>query len=90
MAKELIFTGRIIGAQEALRIGIHFRSTSNFLFTGLVSYVEANAYHKAIALAQEIKSQGPIAIKMAKIAIDSGHETTIEQGLNIEKCMIVF
>uniref|UniRef100_A0A914X9C5 Uncharacterized protein n=1 Tax=Plectus sambesii TaxID=2011161 RepID=A0A914X9C5_9BILA len=77
-AKELIFTGRLINGREAERIGL------------VNNVVEANAagdaaYGYALKLAQEILPQGPIALKMAKLAIYKGFEVDLESGLNIEQ-----
>ena len=69
-AKELIFTARILDGLEAENIG-------------LVNYVveqneEGNmAYNKALELASEMLPQGPIAIAMAKNAINRGIEVTV-------------
>ena len=61
-AKELIFTGRRLSSNQALAIG-------------LVDYaVAGSGYDKAVELAEEILPQGPIALRMAKLAIDKGSE----------------
>jgi enoyl-CoA hydratase/carnithine racemase len=73
-AKELIFTGRFIDAQEALRIG-------------LVDRVVApdDVYAEAFALARTL-AQGPsYALRAAKEAIDRGLEVDLETGLEIER-----
>ncbi|XP_002976279.2 probable enoyl-CoA hydratase 2, mitochondrial isoform X1 [Selaginella moellendorffii] len=73
-AKELIFTGRRIGADEAKSYG-------------LVEYLTAagDAYRKALELAKIISNQGPLAIKMAKVAIDRGSEVDAASGMEIEE-----
>jgi enoyl-CoA hydratase/carnithine racemase len=72
-AKELIFTGRRIGATEALSIG-------------LVN--DVCAPHDLIdacrSMAAEICETGPIAIEQAKYAINYGSETDLATGLAIE------
>ena len=73
-AKELIFTGRFVDAQEALRIG-------------LVDRVVApdDVYTEAFALARQL-AQGPsYALRAAKEAIDRGLEVDLESGLEIER-----
>jgi methylglutaconyl-CoA hydratase len=62
-AKELIFTARILNGEQCEEIG-------------LVNYVvdENQAYKKALEIASEILPQGPIALKMAKNAINRGME----------------
>lgn len=73
IAKELIFTGRRIDAQEALRID-------------LVNHVHPPGalLAAARALAQEIGQSGPIAVEQAKYAINRGLETDLNTGLAIE------
>lgn len=73
-AKELIFTARVVNGTEAEEIG-------------LVNYVvEQNAaYQKALGLASEILPQGPIALKMAKNAINRGIEVDLVSGLKFEE-----
>lgn len=59
-AKELIFTGEILDANKAKEYGIVNHSSND------------SAYEKALELAKSILPQGPIAIRMAKLAIDRG------------------
>lgn len=72
-AKELIFTGRRVGAEEALRIG-------------LVNTVTApeKLMEECLAMAAMICETGPIAIQQAKYAINYGLETDLHTGLAIE------
>ena len=73
-AKELIYTAKIIDANEALKIG-------------LISYVyEAEELlDKAIELANEIKKNAPLAVRYSKAAINTGYETDIDTSMDIEK-----
>ncbi|MDL5141627.1 enoyl-CoA hydratase [Bacillus atrophaeus] len=73
-AKELIYTGRRISAQEAKEIG-------------LIEYVTASAdlLSKAEQLAEFIAANGPIAVRQAKFAINKGLETDLNTGLSIEQ-----
>lgn len=73
IAKELIFTGRRINAQESLRIG---------LVNGV--YPPAELLTAARRLADEIGQSGPIAVEQAKYAINRGLETDMQTGLAIE------
>ncbi|HZV03100.1 MAG TPA: enoyl-CoA hydratase-related protein, partial [Planctomycetota bacterium] len=59
-AKELIFTGRIITADEALAIG---------LVEEVVADGEAKT--RALALAREIARQAPMAVRLAKSALNA-------------------
>uniref|UniRef100_A0A7C4RSF9 Enoyl-CoA hydratase n=1 Tax=Desulfatirhabdium butyrativorans TaxID=340467 RepID=A0A7C4RSF9_9BACT len=72
-AKELIFTGRRIGAAEALAIGL----------ANQVVKPEA-LLDEARKMAAMICETGPIAIEQAKYAINYGMETDLNTGLAIE------
>jgi enoyl-CoA hydratase len=73
MAKELIFTGRRIGAAEALHIGLVNRT------------VPAEALlDECRRMAAQICEAGPIAVQQAKYAINRGLETDLNTGLAIE------
>ncbi|MBW1975211.1 MAG: enoyl-CoA hydratase [Deltaproteobacteria bacterium] len=72
-AKELIFTGRRVDAQEALQIG-------------LVNKVcpPEKLMDECLEMAAMICETGPIAIQQAKYAINHGIEVDIHTGLAIE------
>jgi enoyl-CoA hydratase/carnithine racemase len=72
-AKDLILTGRKLDAQEAERIGLVNRIAAPGALT-----------EGARALAQSIADNGPVAVRAAKAAIDSGCEHALPQGLEIE------
>ncbi|KAJ3202717.1 hypothetical protein HDU83_007149 [Entophlyctis luteolus] len=72
-AKELVFTGRVLDAKAALNIGL-----VNHAVDGL-------AYEKAIEIAREILSSGPVAVRMAKQAIDKGVQVDLATGMAIEQ-----
>ncbi|XP_077593226.1 methylglutaconyl-CoA hydratase, mitochondrial-like isoform X2 [Stigmatopora nigra] len=77
-AKELIYTARVVDGIEACRLGLVSHS------------VEQNkngdaAYLRALELAREINPQGPIAVRMAKLAINQGIEVDLSTGLAIEE-----
>ncbi|KAL6634854.1 hypothetical protein ACP70R_027525 [Stipagrostis hirtigluma subsp. patula] len=73
-AKELIFTGRRFDAVEAVTMGV-------------VNYCvpAGEAYQKALELAREINQKGPLAIRMAKKAINKGAEVDLSSALAIEE-----
>jgi enoyl-CoA hydratase len=58
-AKELVFTGRIVEAQEANGWGLFER------------YVEADALGAALALAAQIAQQAPLALQVAKLSLNT-------------------
>ncbi len=74
MAKELIFTGNMINAEEAKSIG-------------LVNRVVApeSLMEETLKLANKIASVSPTAVAYAKVAINRGMETDIDTGIEIEK-----
>lgn len=72
-AKELIFTGDMIDAHEALKIGLVNRVLPN-----------DKLIEDAKNLANKIMSRGSIAIKLAKASINVGTETSLEKGLAYE------
>jgi enoyl-CoA hydratase len=72
-ARELILTGRVLGAAEAERIG-------------LVNEVvpAGGALARAMAIGEEIAQRGPLAVREAKRLIDLATETDIDTGLAAE------
>jgi len=72
-AKELIFTGQRINAEEALRIGL----------ANKICPLE-DLLDEARSMAAMICETGPIAIEQAKYAINYGLETDLSTGLAIE------
>ncbi|MEH7115703.1 short-chain-enoyl-CoA hydratase [Neobacillus niacini] len=74
MAKELIFTGNMINAEEAKSIG-------------LVNRVVApeSLMEETLKLANKIASVSSTAVAYAKVAINRGVETDIDTGIEVEK-----
>ena len=77
-AKELIYTARILRGRDAEAIG---------LVNHCVDQNEAGdaAYLRSLELAREILPNGPIGVKMAKLAINKGTEVDIASGLSFEE-----
>ena len=73
-AMEMVLTGRMITADEALRAGLITR----------VAPVEAYL-QEARSLAGEIASKPPLAVRLAKEAVLKSFDTTIEGGLEFER-----
>ncbi|KAF1496684.1 Methylglutaconyl-CoA hydratase, mitochondrial, partial [Megadyptes antipodes antipodes] len=67
LAKELIFSARTVDGEEAKSIG---------LISHVVEQNEAGdaAYRRALVLAREFLPQGPLAMRVAKLAINQGME----------------
>lgn len=72
-AKELIYTGRIMKADEVLNIGL------------VNKVVEADKLmEEAKAMANQIASNAPIAVKLCKVAINRGMQCDIDTALMYE------
>ena len=72
-AKELIFTGDNIGADEALRIGLVNRVVP-----------AAEIIEQVTALARKIIANGPTAVRMAKVAVNRGLDSNLTTGNSYE------
>jgi enoyl-CoA hydratase len=73
LARELIFTGRIIDAAEAERIGLVNRV-----------YPAAELFDRTMEMAEQIASKGAFSLKMAKRALRFGQEAGVTPGLAYE------
>ena len=73
VAKRLIFSGEMIDAQRAYDLRI-------------VSEVapKGEAVGAAVALAEKILANGPLAVRMAKRVIDEGLEASLPTALSLE------
>jgi enoyl-CoA hydratase len=72
-AKDMIFSGRFVGAEEALAIG-------------LVDEVVApdEVYNAALAWAGQFRNAASVALAAAKTAVDRGLDVDLSTGLAIE------
>ena len=71
---EMILTGKMISADEALRWGL------------INTVLPIESYlNEAKSLAKEIASKPPIAVRLAKEAVLKAFDTTIEGGLEFER-----
>jgi methylglutaconyl-CoA hydratase len=73
-AKELIFTARRIGAEEAGRLGLVDRVVP-----------VGQALPSALGLAREMLPNGPVALRMAKVAVNQGLGLDLAAGLALER-----
>ncbi len=71
LIRELAYTGRRFGAEEALRHG----------FLNSVLDSQANAVDAALAMAKEIAGKSPMAVAGIKQVLNHGRGRTIEEGL---------
>ena len=72
-AKELIFTGKMINAQEAYQLG----------FVNRVVPAE-QLLDEVKAIAKIIASKGQVAVKLAKAVVNTGYDVDIRSGLELE------
>jgi enoyl-CoA hydratase/carnithine racemase len=72
-AKDLVFTGRHVGAEEALEIG---------LADAVVP--DEEVYATAVAMAKKFAAGPPLALAAAKQAIDHGLDLPLAEGLALE------
>ena len=78
-AMEMILTGRYLSAREAEQFGLAAR------------VVPAEVYlDEALKLANEIAARPPIAVRLAKEAINKAFETSLSEGLEFERRLFYF
>lgn len=75
-AKELIYTGRVISAEEAYAIGLVNLVTGD---------TRAELMAAAEEMARQIMKKGPVAVRMAKLCINAGYETDLNTALTLER-----
>ncbi|BCB88622.1 enoyl-CoA hydratase/isomerase family protein [Phytohabitans suffuscus] len=73
-AKDLIYTGRFVKADEALTLGLVDRVVP-----------AASVYDEACAWAAQFARGPALALRAAKVAIDRGIETDLDTGIEIER-----
>ena len=73
-AMELILTGRFLSAEEALKYGL------------VIKVVPVEFYlEETLTLAKEIAQLSPIAVQLAKEAVNKSFETLLDEGLAYER-----
>ncbi len=73
-AKDMILTGRYVGAQEAKEFGLADRVVA-----------DDAVYDEALALADQFAAGAPLALAAAKRAVNQGLEVDIATGCQIER-----
>ncbi len=73
-AKELIYTGRKLNAEEAKEIGLVNRVVS-----------QEELLEQSVILAEEICGKSPSAVGYAKLSINQGRNMSLTDGLEFEK-----
>jgi enoyl-CoA hydratase len=74
VAMDMILTGRTLSAREALSFGLVARVVAKEAWL-----VEAER------LAAEIAAKGPVAVRLAKEAVDAAFETPLAAGVELER-----
>jgi enoyl-CoA hydratase len=72
-AKEILMTGRLFDAQEALRLGVVNRVVQ-----------PEDLLEACFALAAEIREVAPLAVRMAKRLVDAGPDLPLAEALDLE------
>jgi len=72
-AKEMIYTGKVIRADEALRIGLVN-----------ATYEPEQLMPAALEMAQKMLANAPIAISMAKQSINQGYDLDADDAIALE------
>jgi len=73
-AKDIVYTGRFVAAQEAVAIGLVDRVVP-----------DSDVYEAAVELAGQFATGPALALRAAKQAIDDGLEVGLDAGLEIER-----
>ena len=74
VAMDMVLSGRRLTADEALRFGLASRVAPT------AGYLEA-----ALELANEIAAKSPIALRIAKEAVNHAFETSLAEGIYLER-----
>lgn len=74
VAMEMVLAGRLLSADEAWRVGLVNRVVPEDRF-----------FDEALALATEVASRAPLAVRLAKEAVLKAHDLGLEQGLVFER-----
>lgn len=74
LAMEICLGGRYLSAEEALHYGL-----INHIYP-VETYMD-----EALKLTQHIANQAPVALQLAKEAVNAAYEMTLTQGVNLER-----
>jgi enoyl-CoA hydratase len=74
VAMDMILTGRMLSAREALQLGLVARVVAREAWLD-----------EGKRAAREIAARSPVAVRLAKEAIDRAFETTLTAGIDFER-----
>jgi enoyl-CoA hydratase len=74
VAMDMILTGRMLSAREALSFGLVARVVAKEAWLA-----------EAKRVAREIAAKGPVAVRLAKEAVDAAFETPLAAGVELER-----
>jgi enoyl-CoA hydratase len=74
VAMDMVLTGRRLSAHEALQFGLAARVLPNEGFGAA-----------AVAIAAEIAAKAPVALRMAKEAVNHAYELPLAEGIHLER-----
>ena len=74
VAMDMILTGRTLSAREALAFGLVARVVANEAWLA-----------EAKRVAAEVAAKGPVAVRLAKEAVDAAFETPLAAGVELER-----
>ena len=77
LAMDVILSGRLLSAEEALAAGLVARVVAQ------EAWLE-----EAKRVARDIASKGPVATRLAKEAVDRAYESTLQLGLEYERRLL--
>jgi len=72
-AKEMIYTGKMVTAQEAFQMGIVNRV-----------FAPASLMEETKKVAAQIAGNGPVGVKLAKMVVDSGFNMDLSEACSLE------
>ncbi|KAJ3047681.1 hypothetical protein HK097_011304 [Rhizophlyctis rosea] len=95
-AKELVYTARILNAKDALELGLVNHAVEGGAWTKsleIAKEILPNGMHGLMYLILDIRTDyaellnriGPIAVRMAKLAMDKGTQLELSSGLAYEQ-----
>ena len=74
VAMDMILTGRMLSAEEALRFGLAARVVP-----------QERVVNEAVRLAKEIAAKAPVSVRLAKHAVTHAFEGRVDDGVELER-----